>query len=81
MCPAWASFLSPDVRPASVSFQHKDQRVTLITLGVSDYHRAEAFYAALGWRQALDLDGHAWEIAHNPGFGLDDQGNIVLPGA
>ena len=160
---AWASFLSPDVRPASVSFQHMDQRVTLITLGVSDYHRAKAFYAALGWRPALeveetaffqcngvilalwgreklgldmgipddgarwsgmslaqnvrspeevhvaielarkngaeitreaadtlyggyagafrDLDGHAWEIAHHPGFGLDDQGNIVLPGA
>ncbi len=27
----------------------------------------------------LDLDGHAWEIAHNPGFGLDDAGNVVLP--
>jgi predicted lactoylglutathione lyase len=26
-----------------------------------------------------DPDGHAWEIAHNPGFGLDDAGNIVLP--
>ncbi len=26
-----------------------------------------------------DLDGHAWEIAHNPGFGLDSAGNIVLP--
>jgi uncharacterized protein len=26
-----------------------------------------------------DLDGHEWEIAHNPGFGLDDDGNIVLP--
>lgn len=26
-----------------------------------------------------DLDGHAWEIAHNPGFGLDDDGAVVLP--
>ena len=26
-----------------------------------------------------DLDGHAWEVAFNPGFGLDDGGNIVLP--
>jgi uncharacterized protein len=26
-----------------------------------------------------DLDGHAWEIAFNPGFGLDAQGNVVLP--
>jgi predicted lactoylglutathione lyase len=140
-----------------------DQRVTLVTLGVSDYARAKAFYAALGWQPALeveetaffqgngiiltlwgreklapdlgiaddgarwsgialaqnvrsreevravieqarkngaeitrepgdtfyggyagafrDLDGHAWEIAHNPGFGLDDDGNIVLPSA
>jgi uncharacterized protein len=28
-----------------------------------------------------DLDGHAWEIAYNPGFGLDEDGNIVLPDA
>jgi uncharacterized protein len=26
-----------------------------------------------------DLDGHAWEIAFNPGFGMDVQGNVVLP--
>ena len=25
-----------------------------------------------------DLDGHAWEVAHNPGFDLDPHGNIVL---
>lgn len=25
-----------------------------------------------------DLDGHAWEIAFNPGFGMDVQDNIVL---
>jgi len=138
-----------------------EQRVSLVTLGVSDYGRAKAFYEVLGWsvaldvedtaffeaggtvlvlwareklaedsgisddgarwggivlahnvrsreevdaiiRQArssgaeisrepaetfyggysgvfLDLDGHPWEVAHNPGFGLDDEGNIVLP--
>jgi catechol 2,3-dioxygenase-like lactoylglutathione lyase family enzyme len=138
-----------------------EQRVSLVTLGVSDYDRAKAFYEALGWSVALDieetaffpaggvvltlwardklaedsgvsddgsrwggitlahnvrsreevhgvieqaraagaevtrepaetfyggfagvfrdLDGHAWEIAHNPGFGLDEQGAIVLP--
>jgi len=137
------------------------QSVSLVTLGVSDYARAKAFYEALGWRAALevqetmffqangvilvlwsreklaadmglpddgarwsgmalahnvhsheavhevvelarrsgaeitrepaetfyggyagafrDLDGHAWEIAHNPGFGLDEDGNVVLP--
>jgi predicted lactoylglutathione lyase len=138
-----------------------EQRVTLLTLGVADYARAKAFYEAMGWSVALDveetaffqangvilvlwardklapdlgiaddgarwsgialahnvgsreavhevieqarangaeitrepadtfyggyagafrdLDGHAWEIAHNPGFGLDRDGNIVLP--
>jgi predicted lactoylglutathione lyase len=27
----------------------------------------------------LDPDGHAWEIAHNPGFALADDGSLVLP--
>ena len=26
-----------------------------------------------------DPDGHVWEIAHNPGFTLDDDGALVLP--
>jgi predicted lactoylglutathione lyase len=137
------------------------QSVSLVTLGSSAYERAKAFYEALGWLPALelqetaffqangvvlviwsrdklaadlgipddgarwsgialahnvgsrdevhdlielarrngaeitrepdvtfyggyagafrDLDGHAWEIAHNPGFGLDGKGNVVLP--
>ena len=137
------------------------QRVSLVTLGVSDYARSKSFYAGLGWSPALDIeetaffqangvivvlwardklaqdmgipddgarwggiavahnvasdqevdeiieqaravgaeitrepattfyggyagcfldpDGHAWEIAHNPGFGLDSDGNLVLP--
>ena len=39
---------------------------------------AETFYG--GYAGVFrDLDGHAWEIAHNPGFGLDEQGSIVLP--
>ena len=25
-----------------------------------------------------DLDGHAWEVAHNPGFGLAQDGSIIL---
>ena len=140
-----------------------EQRINLVTLGVSDYERSKAFYEALGWSTAMDieetaffqangsilvlwgrdklaadsgivddgarwgsmvlahnvgsreevaeviamarahgaeitrepavtfyggyagvfrdLDGHAWEVAHNPGFGLDEQGNVVLPGA
>ena len=137
------------------------QSISLVTLGVSDYRRAKAFYQSLGWsvtweaeetaffqangvvlvlwsRQKLaadsgiadeaagwggialahnvgsrdevhevvelarrsgadvtrepaetfyggyagvfrDLDGHAWEIAHNPGFGLQDDGSVTLP--
>jgi predicted lactoylglutathione lyase len=138
-----------------------EPRISLVTLGVSDYRRAKAFYEALGWSATLDieetaffqangcilvlwardkladdsgitddgakwggialahnvgsrqevreiielarsngaeitrepaetfyggyagvfrdLDGHPWEIAHNPHFGLDDDGNVVLP--
>ncbi len=138
-----------------------EPRISIVTLGVSEYPRAKAFYEALGWVCTLDieetaffqangvvlvlwgraklaedsgvvddgawwggitlahnvrsreevdrvieearskgaevtrgphetfyggyagvfrdLDGHAWEVAHNPGFGLDDEGNIVLP--
>jgi predicted lactoylglutathione lyase len=138
------------------------QSVSLITLGVSDYARAKAFYEAMGWSAAMDveetaffqcngvvlvlwsrakladdmgidddgarwggvalahnvasdeevdriveqarvngaevcrapsptfyggyagafrdLDGHVWEVAHNPGFGLADDGAVILPG-
>ncbi|MGW2566080.1 VOC family protein [Streptomyces sp. NPDC001537] len=138
-----------------------EQRITLITLGVSDLARAKHFYEALGWRgqeveetvffQAgglglvlwsreklardcgleprpaggfggialahnvrseaeadallaaveraggritkpaatneigfysgafVDPDGHAWEIAHNPGFPLAEDGSLTLP--
>lgn len=39
---------------------------------------AETFYG--GFAGAFrDLDGHAWEIAHTPGFGLNDDGSVVLP--
>jgi len=145
----------------SVSVRNVEQRLTLVTLGVSDYARACAFYEALGWSVAMDVEetaffqangvilvlwgrdklsedmgipdrgecwggvalahnvrspedvheiielarrngaeisrepaetfyggyagvfrdlgGHVWEIAHNPGFGLDDDGNVILP--
>lgn len=26
-----------------------------------------------------DPDGHVWEVAHNPNFALDDDGNLTLP--
>jgi len=28
-----------------------------------------------------DLDGHAWEVAYNPGFALGEDGSIELPAA
>ena len=138
-----------------------EQRITLITLGVSDLARAKRFYEALGWRgqeveetvffqagglglvlwsreklardcglepqgaggfggialahnvrseaevdallaavrraggtitkpaatnaigfyssACVDPDGHAWEIAHNPGFPLAEEGSVTLP--
>jgi predicted lactoylglutathione lyase len=39
---------------------------------------AETFYG--GYAGLFrDLDGHAWEIAYNPGFGLNDDGSVRLP--
>ena len=33
-----------------------------------------------GWHGYFaDLDGHPWEVAHNPGFVFDESGRIVLP--
>jgi uncharacterized protein len=38
---------------------------------------AETFYG--GYAGVFrDLDGHAWEVAHNPGFGLTTDGSVVL---
>lgn len=36
------------------------QSVSLITLGVSDYARAKAFYEAIGWSPAMDVDDTAF---------------------
>jgi hypothetical protein len=39
---------------------------------------AETFYS--GYAGVFrDLDGHVWEIAHNPGFGLEEDGSVTLP--
>jgi uncharacterized protein len=39
---------------------------------------SETFYG--GYAGAFrDPDGHVWEIAYNPGFGLRDDGSITLP--
>ena len=38
---------------------------------------AETFYG--GYAGVFrDVDEHAWEVAHNPGFGLEPDGSIVL---
>ena len=39
---------------------------------------AETFYGGYAGYVA-DPDGHLWEIAHNPGFTLLDDGSLVLP--
>jgi uncharacterized protein len=39
---------------------------------------AETFYGGYAGYFA-DLDGHLWEIAHNPGFALAEDGALVLP--
>ena len=39
---------------------------------------AETFYGGYAGYFS-DLDGHLWEIAHNPGFTLTDDGALVLP--
>ena len=39
---------------------------------------AETFYGGYAGYFA-DPDGHAWEIAHNPGFTLADDGSLTLP--
>ncbi|MFP5218141.1 MAG: VOC family protein [Actinomycetes bacterium] len=39
---------------------------------------AETFYG--GYAGCFrDLDGHVWEIAHNPGFALEADGSLRLP--
>jgi hypothetical protein len=39
---------------------------------------AETFYGGYAGYFA-DPDGHLWEVAHNPGFTLNDDGSLVLP--
>ena len=39
---------------------------------------AETFYGGYAG-YFLDPDGHAWEIAHNPGFTLEPDGSLTLP--
>jgi predicted lactoylglutathione lyase len=38
---------------------------------------AETFYGGFAG-VFRDLDGHVWEVAHNPGFGLAPDGSVIL---
>lgn len=38
----------------------------------------ETFYGGYA-AYFLDLDGHAWEVAHNPGFKINSDGTLKLP--
>jgi len=40
------------------------QSIALVTLGVSDYERAKAFYAALGWTPKREMQGSAFYQAN-----------------
>jgi len=66
-----------------------DQRLRVITPGVRDLGRARAARATIGREPGttvwgghsgifIDLDGHPWEVAHNPGWHLDDEGRVSL---
>ncbi len=52
-----------------------EQRMSLITLGVGDLARARRFYKELGWQAGRVEEG---EVAHNPGFPIDAEGNTRL---
>ena len=49
-----------------------DQRISLITIGVTDLRRARAFYERLGWTCV------SWEVAHNPGWTVHEDGSTTL---
>ena len=61
------------------------QRVTLITLGVSDLAAAKAFYARLGWIQHSGTDGVAFYQMHGAVLGLFGRAELAAdqgrPGA
>src|SRR3954454_13507162 len=47
-----------------------EQRISLVTLGVSDYGRSKAFYAGLGWSTAYDVEETAFFQANGSILGL-----------
>lgn len=53
------------------------QRVTLITLGVSDLGRAKAFYGALGWRETGAQEGVAFYQMHGAVLALFGKADLA----
>ena len=43
-------------------------------------HGAETFWGGYSG-VFVDPDGHPWEVAHNPGWTIDDDGSVRLAGA
>ena len=46
--------------------------------GVVERAPAETFYGGYAGYFS-DPDGHVWEVAHNPGFPLNDDGSLTIP--
>jgi uncharacterized glyoxalase superfamily protein PhnB len=52
-------------------------RISVVTLGVADLARGETFWG--GYSGLFDdLDGHPWEVAHNPHWTLRDDGSVEV---
>ena len=68
--------LAPNVR----SPQEVDDLIELARAAGADVTRppADTFYGGYA-AYFRDLDGHAWEIAYNPGFTLGADGSLTLP--
>jgi len=65
-----------------------EQRVSIISLVVTDLDRSIAFYEHLKWIRSFPAaegvtfsqnGGHFWEIARNPHFPITGNGSIMLP--
>lgn len=54
-----------------------EQRVSLITLGVSDHATARAFYERLGWRCTLEVEETVFFQAGGLVLGLWDRGKLA----
>ncbi|KRF25073.1 glyoxalase [Phycicoccus sp. Soil803] len=54
-----------------------EQRLSLVTLGVSDLDRAERFYTALGWERGNDDDGVAFFQCGGMVVALWDRGALA----